>query len=84
MLDHGVYVITFTEQTPVVVWHSHDESEVKGYQEPTEHKTYYVASSVNIAKAHWDYWNQFIDKKRNRIFVSVEKLSYVKVILELQ
>lgn len=84
MRDHDVYVIKYTERVASGVWHAHDDLEITGYGEPQEFESYYVASSKEIAEAHWRYWSRHTDRKRKRTFVSAEKLAHAIVILELR
>jgi len=83
MRNHDLYVIKSTAKDPQGYWEAEDDLRITGYSEPKEYKAYYLASSQEVALAHWKYWIQFSDKKREISFVSIEKLGSCIMLLEM-
>lgn len=83
MTDHSLYAVKYTARVPYGEWVAHDESRIDGYGEPKEFETLYVASSAEIALAHFNYWLQFTDGKRETKVTGCDNRGRVKLLLEL-
>ena len=86
MRDHQLFAVTYTQRISVGTWVSEDTFDHHGWSEPNEFTEYYVASSEEIAMAHWNYWARFRGSKENPLhFVKVTKLTNdVHLILEIK
>ena len=83
MRDHKVYVVHYTQRIAQGTWLAEDDFRITGYSEPEPCQDYYVASSEEVTKAHWDYWARFRGGKENPlVFVRIEALGQPTLLLE--